>query len=63
MCFRLTKSHRRSALQAASAFGKFDKFSVRANATSREVIAGALGWERWCGLFVAENARPLTRPA
>lgn len=26
--------------QAASAFGKFDKFSVRANATSREVIAG-----------------------
>ena len=27
-------------LQAASSFGKFDKFSVRANATSREVIAG-----------------------
>ena len=29
-----------SSLQAASSFGKFDKFSVRANATSREVIAG-----------------------
>ena len=28
--------------EAAKAFGKFDKFSVRANATSREVIAGEL---------------------
>lgn len=48
--------------QAAAAFGKFDKFSVRANATSREVIAGAtrlpaLHVARW-GPALQANDRP-----